>query len=104
MLLVHLLNMLIAIMGETFGVMNERAEVEKAKSHLSFVMDNWWIDPIRNKNKIRYIISAQMKDDDDEAYEVLEELRKSQKDLKTLVSVNFEKINEKINDLASTNQ
>ena len=104
MLLVHLLNMLIAIMGETFSEMTANEEVQKAKSHLSFVMDNWWIDPIKGKNKIRYIIAAQMKDEDDEAYEILDELQRSQKSLQTLVTVNFEKINEKINDLASRNQ
>ena len=74
MLLIHLLNMLIAIMGETFSKNNEIKEVQMAKSHLSFVMDNWWIDPIKDKEKIRYIIAAELKDDDNEETEILMEL------------------------------
>ena len=40
-LLVHLLNMLIAIMGNTFMQRNEVAEQVKIKDHLAFVIDNW---------------------------------------------------------------
>ena len=42
-MLIHLLNMLIAIMGETFGSRNEVAEQIKIKDHLAFVMDNWYL-------------------------------------------------------------
>jgi len=54
----HLLNMLIAIMGESFAQNNENKEAKKKMSQLAFVVDNWWIDPIKNKEKIVYLIAA----------------------------------------------
>lgn len=41
MILIHLLNMLIAIMGESFAKNNQVAYKKKIKDHLHFVMDNW---------------------------------------------------------------
>mmetsp|Transcript_9402 Transcript_9402/g.14356 ORF Transcript_9402/g.14356 Transcript_9402/m.14356 type:complete len:126 (+) Transcript_9402:6161-6538(+) len=62
---IHLLNMLIAIMGESFAQNAENKEAKKKMSQLAFVVDNWWIDPIKNKDKIVYIVAAfQIKDDD----------------------------------------
>lgn len=43
LLLIHLLNMLIAIMGDTFGRRNEVAEQIRVKDHLAFVIDNWFL-------------------------------------------------------------
>ena len=57
-MLIHMLNMLIAIMGDTFARNNEVAESKKRISQLAFVVDNWWIDPIQNKNKIVYIVGG----------------------------------------------
>ena len=67
LLLIHLLNMLIAIMGETFAANNETKKMQQLKSHLRFVMDNWWIDPIKDKHKIKYLITAFLKEDDDDS-------------------------------------
>jgi hypothetical protein len=41
--------MLIAIMGESFTKNHEEADSKKKLSQLTFVVDNWWIDPIKNK-------------------------------------------------------
>ena len=53
---IHLLNMLIAIMGESFSHNNEIKESKKRMQQLAFVVDNWWIDPIRNKDKIVFLV------------------------------------------------
>ena len=37
----HLLNMLIAIMGNTFAERTEVGDLIMTKDHLRFVMDNW---------------------------------------------------------------
>lgn len=42
-IMIHLLNMLIAIMGNTFAERHEVAEQIKYKDHLNFVLDNWFI-------------------------------------------------------------
>ena len=41
--MIHLLNMLIAIMGNTFS--ERQANIEKItyKDHLNFVLDNWYL-------------------------------------------------------------
>ena len=46
---IHLLNMLIAMMGESFSHNNEVAESKKKMSQLAFVVDNWFINPIKDK-------------------------------------------------------
>ena len=75
LLLLHLLNMLIAIMGETFAVNNEVKQVQQLKAHLTFVIENWWIDPIEEKNKIKYLICAFLKDEEKLEVEILQELK-----------------------------
>ena len=73
-LLIHMLNMLIAIMGDTFSRRNEVAEQIKIKDHLAFVIDNWYLQDLAfsigqhfgiNKNQIKYIITAFHLDHDD---------------------------------------
>jgi len=54
----HMLNMLIAIMGESFSNNNEHKESKAKMSQLAFVVDNWWIEPIEEKEKIIYLIAA----------------------------------------------
>jgi uncharacterized protein YhhL (DUF1145 family) len=65
-LLIHLLNMLIAIMGETFTDNNQVKHMQQHKSRLNFVLDNLYIDPIRKKKKIKYIVTAKIFEDEDE--------------------------------------
>ena len=72
---IHMLNMLIAIMGETFASNNETKKMQNLRSHLRFVMDNWWIDPIKDKHKIKYLITAFLKDDAEDEIEILSELK-----------------------------
>lgn len=58
---IHLLNMLIAIMGETFTENNEVAEQNRIREHLRFVMDHWYKNPPEIKNKdgsANYLVSA----------------------------------------------
>ena len=48
---IHMLNMLIAIMGDSFSKNHEIAESKKRMQQLAFVVDNWWIDPISAHDK-----------------------------------------------------
>lgn len=63
---IHMLNMLIAIMGEIFSNNNENKESKKKMSQLAFVVENWWIDPILDKKQIVYLLAAFKIDDQDE--------------------------------------
>jgi hypothetical protein len=50
--------MLIAIMGQSFDENAEIAESNRKISQLEFVVNNWWIHPIKDKNKIIYFVAA----------------------------------------------
>ena len=89
-LLIHLLNMLIAIMGDTFSRRNEVAEQIKIKDHLSFVIDNWYLKDfsLGNSKQIKYIITAfhVPHDDENENEQRLRNLEESLQSLKEQVS------------------
>jgi hypothetical protein len=59
-MLIHLLNMLIAIMGNTFAERSLVAEEIKLKDHLVFVMDNWHLlnYAFSDMNNAKFIIAA----------------------------------------------
>lgn len=61
------MNMLIAIMGNTFAERREVGAQIMVKDHLRFVMDNWLLMNIafRNKERIKYIIAAFQANDED---------------------------------------
>ena len=61
-LLIHLLNMLIAIMGDVFAQNNEVAEKKRIQNFLEFINDNWihreWALNIeKHENKDKTVIS-----------------------------------------------
>ena len=66
---IHLLNMLIAIMGDIFYMNQTNKEAKKKMSQLAFVVENWWIDPIKDKDQIMYLIAAFKIDEDDDSDE-----------------------------------
>ena len=75
-LLIHLLNMLIAIMGETFGKFNEIKHQQTIRNHLRFVMDNQWRDPLGDqRSQITYLIAAFHSIDDNDDNELLNSLQ-----------------------------
>ena len=74
MLLIHLLNMLIAMMGETFGNFNAIKSQIKVRDHLAFVMDNWYLNDLsigKDLKAMKYIVTAFLVKGDDEGHEML---------------------------------
>lgn len=69
-----LLNMLIAVMSDSFLKNNEVFDATKRMQQLQFVVDNWWIDPIKDKEKIVYLVAAFSMDIDDDEDEKLDEI------------------------------
>ena len=78
---IHLLNMLIAIMGDSFASNNEVKEAKKKISQLQFVVENWWLDPIKDPQNIVYLVAAFEINDDDQDQEKLEKLNERVSDL-----------------------
>lgn len=63
---VHLLNMLIAIMGQTFEENKEDELPNRVREHIKFILINWHLDPLKElkeKGQINYLVSAILKDD-----------------------------------------
>ena len=56
-------------MGDIFSTTKENKEANKKMSQLAFVVENWWIDPIINKDQIMYLIAAFKIDEDDDSDE-----------------------------------
>jgi hypothetical protein len=64
-MIIHMLNMLVAIMGNTFAVNLEVSDLVLMKIKLKFVIDTWWMDAIGDeKAKIQYVIAALLVKDD----------------------------------------
>lgn len=63
---IFLLNMLIAIMGQTFSERYEVADLSKCKERLQFVMDHFHLkEYVMDTKKINYIVAAFAADDQD---------------------------------------
>jgi len=69
--------MLIAIMGQSFDKNAEIAESNRKISQLEFVVNNWWIHPIKDKNKIIYFVAAFNVNDEDNDHNQLDNIGKS---------------------------
>jgi len=77
-LCIHLLNMLIAIMGETFAKNSEAADQNRMREHLLFIMDNWGLDPLgEQKTRINYLVTAFLNEEDEEDVEILKDLQEA---------------------------
>ena len=77
-LCIHLLNMLIAIMGETFAKNSEAADQNRMREHLHFIMDNWGLDPLgTKKSRINYLVTAFLNEEDEEDVEILKDLQEA---------------------------
>lgn len=62
-MIIHLLNMLIGMMGDIQSKETEMREMHLLKYKLNVVVDNWWIKAI-DPQGLKYIISATKKEDD----------------------------------------
>ena len=64
MMIIHLLNMLIAIMGNTFENRNHIAHNIRTRDHLKFVIENWELNEcFDNKEQYKYIVTAYKSND-----------------------------------------
>lgn len=69
-LMVHMMNMLIGIMGNTFAGNRQVQKQMQLKGKLKFVVDNWWMNAIgERKYRVKYIIAALLTEDDAEEVE-----------------------------------
>ena len=73
-----MMNLLIAIMNDTFVNQHEVKDLVQMKVKLKFIIDNWWFDAIgEKKKKIKYVVAALKKEEPDDETEVIRNLQKS---------------------------
>ena len=99
---IHLLNMLIAIMSEVFTENNEVKYMQQTKSHLQLVRDNLWMHKqvIPEPEKIKYVVvafSTLEKDKDEEDY--LEVVIDKQNRTEAVNEKQFESLNKAIRNI-----
>lgn len=105
MILIHLVNMLIAIMGETFTRRNDAATQIKIRDHLRFVLDNWHFVGISigNLDNFQYIVCAQIAAEGSNEAEIIgtlkEELEEMHKQITTCQEQNSRQILQKLEDI-----
>jgi hypothetical protein len=99
--LIHLLNMLIAIMGNTFEAGNQTQEQQKYKEHLSFVVDNWFLRSyaFENIEQAKYIITTFSAVEDEENDPVFQEIRDEIVVTTGGISTQLKKQDDKIKDI-----
>jgi len=59
-----LMKILIAIMGSSFNNNYKYRDSNAKLSQLAFIVENWYIQPIKDKEKIVYLIAAFKTDDE----------------------------------------
>ena len=67
--------MLIAIMGATFDRINEIREKMTLRQHLTFILTNWSMQPIEDKDQISYLICAFLRTNDSADDEALNDVK-----------------------------
>ena len=64
-------------MGNTFDRINEIKEKMTVRQHLTFILTNWSMDPIENKDQISYLICAFLRTNDSSDDEALNDVKES---------------------------
>jgi len=74
-----MMNILIAIMNNTFVNNYEIRDLVQTKVKLKFIIDNWWFDAIgEKKKKIKYVIAALKKQEGEGGEgEIIKDLHKN---------------------------
>ena len=82
-MIIHLLNMLIAIMGNTFSNREPVRDLIRLRDHLTFVIEHWYMNYLvfnkKDKASTKYIITAFSSIDDDEQSEILKDTNRQMK-------------------------
>jgi len=78
--------MLIAIMGNTFDRINEVREKMTLRQHLTFILTNWSMDPIQNKDQISYLICAFLRQNEAAGDQALDEVTEKISELNETVN------------------
>jgi len=86
------MNMLIAIMGETFNQNNEVKKRAQVQAHLRFVIDNIWMNALPNSQKISYLIAAFLNEEENDDVAILQTLKEDLANMNTAIRRNNQNV------------
>ena len=79
---IMLLNMLIAIMGESFNRVNEQSKSQRVREHLQLIVENIYLkDPKKLMGKVKYLICVRDDKEEKEMDEVTQALKSLKKSI-----------------------
>jgi len=91
LIIVHFMNMLIAIMGNTFGERTEVGAQIMLRDHLRFVIDNWVLMKFINPQDLKYIVCAFQAYEDTNDKEDITQIKDSLNTMMTSMNDQFKK-------------
>jgi len=97
-LVIVLLNMLIAIMQNTFRTRREVATEVKIKDHLKFVLDNWHLMDyaLKNKSSMKYVIACLNADQTAKSDAAVRKIRDNLREIDHQNKENFSKLSSSV--------
>ena len=98
LLLVTMLNMLVAIMGETFVINNEREQENRFYEYLQFVIDNWYA--LKPEDETAYLVVAWVQEVDEDDIEILKEVRESLDETQDKCHGDLKKLQHELNKIS----
>lgn len=93
LIIIHFLNMLIAIMGNTFAERTEVGPQVMIKDHLRFVMDNWILLRVAfpDIDKLEYIIAALNFNEEHDHESKMSDVKEDIQKIKNMIDTQFKK-------------
>lgn len=99
-IVVHMMSMLIAIMGDTFTQNQQVEEQLLLKGKLKFIIDNWYLNALGDdKQRIKFIITALMSENEDDAVEIANRLQNEINHFKKQQKVCHDNLRSEINSI-----
>ena len=92
LIVIHFMNLLIAIMGSTFGNREAVGSQIMRRDHLRFVIDNWILMKVAfDQSKLKYIISAFQANDDGQESEEITQIKENLNGIQLQMNEQFKK-------------
>lgn len=94
-IIIHMMNMLIAIMGQTQGANTAIAEQTRLRTRLGFILENYYLQPLAEagvKAETVYLICAFPNEGDDAEVEILKDLQQDVSSMRFNTNLELESI------------
>lgn len=81
-------------MGQSFDRNAEIADSNRKINQLEFVVNNWWIHPIKKKGEIVYFVAAFAIKDEDDKETKLDNMESELKEMRTMILNQYQQMSD----------